>query len=385
MPPQKIKVTCRPATNVDSAEQEPIVKVYALKSGPTPVLKPSVATPTALPTGKCLTNNIVQLTLTFSDIKALETLIESESNEHKGMCIPVPWNNGSGGVDNTTTSQANVAASAVLDPAARAQGAREKIFETLVNKRPAVLPKETKPKEQRKEEIVDAEQTQTQTPVTDAISRKDMIINSGVKRQSKQLLSVFSKDWPTYSPYACWNDCHTFETTPVGIPHRLVEGCFHCYGNFCSYNCAKRYLLPKDEADDLTTLSTTHDAYVSDSISEQLQLLELLCHIETGTPLEDRIIRAPNRLVLKLFGGDKTIEDYRNSFKKNTKYHVFRSPLVPISYQVEECTGSKPDSKKRAKGTSLDMLKIERAYDSLTKGKESTQTVLQKMLKKKAA
>ena len=418
MPPQKIKVTCKPANARDESDGAIVsgapsttganVRVYALKGNGSAALKSisvtshpasSSATVTAMsstitatPSGKCLTNNIVQLSLTVADIRILEGLISASDTRPDNadkLGVPVPWNNGASAGE--VEDRSSLSPTKVADPAQRAQGAREKIFETLVNKRPAIVIKDPKTAttsastsmassvpittvNQPIKQVVEAD---------DSISRKDLIINSGVKRQSKQLLSVFAKDWPTYSPYACWNDCHTFETTPVGIPHRYVDGCFHCYGNFCSYNCAKRYLLPKDEADDLATLSTSHDTYVSDSISEQLQLLELLCHLETGAPLEESIVRAPNRLVTKLFGGDKSIEEYRGSFRKNTKYHVFRSPLVPISYQVEECTGAKADTKRKARGTSLDMMKIERAYDSLTKGKDGTQTVLQKMFKKK--
>lgn len=199
------------------------------------------------------------------------------------------------------------------------------------------------------------------------VNRKDLIIHSGIKRQTRMLMPVFSKQWPTHSPYVCWNDCHTFETTPVGIPHSLVDNTFCCYGNFCSYNCAKRYLCPTME-DDMSLLITMNDLSQKDDLSEKIQLLEMLCHLETDAPMDEPIKPAPCRLTLTTFGGPMSIEEYRASFTSNTTFHVFKFPLVPISYQLEEAI-NRLDTKTRPKCTTLDAAKIKNAYDSLTRNK----------------
>jgi hypothetical protein len=193
-------------------------------------------------------------------------------------------------------------------------------------------------------------------------NRKDLIINSGVRRNSKQILQIYSHGWPAHTSYACWYCCNTFNNTPVGIPQLLVNMEFHCYGNFCSYNCAKRYLRPESD-DDIAMLQTANDNFIDDDLGERMQLLELLCHIETGSVISQPIKAAPRRLTLAMFGGDKTIEDFRKNFKTNDSYHVFRSPLVPISYQMEECN-DRTDRRRRQR-VSLDTVKIEQAFSEL--------------------
>ena len=206
-------------------------------------------------------------------------------------------------------------------------------------------------------------QANDQPPVPDLNARKDLIINDGVKRHAQPLLKVFADSWPTYSPYVCWVDCHPFDSTPVGIPHMLVGNEFHCYGNFCSYNCAMRYLCPEDE-DDITMLNTCTDHFVNDDLSDKKQLLELLCHIETALPFFEPIKKAPRRLVLKMFGGSMSIEEYRAQFQSHSTYHVFRSPMVPISYQMEECA-DKNEGRAKLRGVSITAQKLERAYINL--------------------
>jgi hypothetical protein len=209
-------------------------------------------------------------------------------------------------------------------------------------------------------------------------NRKDLIINDGVKRQVKQVMSVFAEEWPCYSPYVCWNDCHPFTTTPVGIPHMFTNNVFHCYGNFCSYNCALRYLCPDDE-DDLAMLNSSTDYFVNDDLSDKRQLLELLCHIETDKPFFDSIKKAPKRLLLSIFGGTLSIEEYRANFQSHTAYHVFRSPMVPISYQMEECI-DRNEGRSKSRGNSITSQKLERAYIKLLNNKTNNSAILHKLL-----
>lgn len=207
--------------------------------------------------------------------------------------------------------------------------------------------------------------------------RKDLIIHSGVKRVNTTALHVSGDQWPTSSPHACFYCCHTFDTTPVGIPHSLHNQQFFCYGNFCSYNCAKKYLCPRrDDDDDMACLQVCNDLYVGDEHGNKLQLLELLFHIETDTPLSESIKPAPSRLVLKMFGGKKTIEEFRESFNTNTTFHTFKMPMVSIGYQIEECTDTRSDNKRQLKNMSLDVAKLEKVWGDLKKQGKKVQKVL---------
>jgi len=211
-------------------------------------------------------------------------------------------------------------------------------------------------------------------------NRKDLIINSGIKRTSQEPLQVFSDSWPMTSPYACWYCCHTFETTPVGIPSILTNYVFRCYGNFCSYNCAKRYLCPlKDDEDDMASMQSSNDIFKGDDQGEKLQLLELLYHLETNADLDEPIKTSPRRLILRMFGGTKTIDEFRDSFKTNTTYHTFKMPLASMAYHMEECVDTKSETRRKFKNMSLDVARLEQAYEELMKERRKA-TSIQKIL-----
>lgn len=169
-----------------------------------------------------------------------------------------------------------------------------------------------------------------------APSRKNMIINNGMQKTIKPVLPVYNNGWPSHSPYACWLCCHTFNNTSVGIPERLVDGVFYLSGNFCSFNCAKRYLKGDTTADSVASMQTHQDLSINDDKANRLQLLELLFHLETGVLITDELKMSPPRLSLALFGGWLSIDEFRKNFNQPSEYHVYKSPLVPIVYQLEE-------------------------------------------------
>lgn len=202
--------------------------------------------------------------------------------------------------------------------------------------------------------------------------RKDLIINCGVKRMTTDVLTADGDEWPKISRIACYNCCHTFDSTPVGIPQTLINHKFYCYGNFCSYNCAKRYLCPNyNDQDDLASVFANTDIYVGDSHGEKLQLLELLYHMETGADLTEQIKPAPNKLVLKMFGGSKSIDEFRDSFKTNTNFHTFKMPLVSIGYQIEECQNTGVNGTQKLLNMSLDVHKLQQEYEELLRQNSS--------------
>jgi hypothetical protein len=214
-------------------------------------------------------------------------------------------------------------------------------------------------------------QTQNQA-VQNSRERRDLIMNHGYTRKTKPLMEIYGVGWPAKSPYACWHCCQYFDTSPVGIPQELTpDNVFICYGNFCSYNCAKSYLTPNDD-DDISSIQSRQDFISGDEQGDRLQLLELLYHIETGAPLEEPIKRAPKKLVLKMFGGHMTPEEYRTGLTTNSEYHIFKSPMVSISYLMEESTNTH-DSNARAKRMKMDIANLEETYqDMIKQGKSAS-------------
>lgn len=317
----------------------------------------SLTTPASLPKNTTyIINNMVKLRININDIERLEQQLLNHNN---GLLagidkpfVPTAWNSSS----NSSSSSNSMSMNA---PTGDTQIHKRKKdpFKSLI--------KRTSTK-------ITTGENSASIPIP---NRKDLIINSGINRQSHPILQVYSHGWPAHSSYACWYCCHSFNTTPVGIPQLLVNMVFHCYGNFCSYNCAKRYLRPESE-DDVAMLQTCNDSFIKDDLGERMQLLELLCHIETGAPLDTPIKPAPRRLTLSMFGGDKSIEEFRKNFHNNDNYHVFRAPLVPISYQMEEATDK--IERKRRQRVSIDTVKIERAFSELAENAKKTKGGLSK-------
>ena len=348
-----------PKTRTEGLPRSPLIPVSGSPSGSAPMQTASRVYDLSVKSDMSksstyIVNNLVQLRLTLRDVEALERRFISMN---RGLLVDVESPIGEPSAWNADANECGVET-----PSPSPQPAPQTVHTPVLSVGEGTAGCKIK----TPFKIIKQEDK------TVAVSaRRDLIINSGVKRLSKPIMNTYNNGWPSYSPYACWYCCHKFNTTPVGIPHLLINNEFHCYGNFCSYNCAKRFLRPRSE-DDLAMLQTTNDIYIDDDLGDKLQLLELLYHIETDHPLRDSIKPAPSRLTLTLFGGDKSIEEFRENFASNNSYHIFRAPLVPISYQMEECVDRTDGyNKKKHQRVSLDTMRIERAFRELTEKRES--------------
>lgn len=143
----------------------------------------------------------------------------------------------------------------------------------------------------------------------------------GVK--SRQLNIVSDKveirgEVPKCSDAACWWCCHKFEGRPAFLPTTYCEehDSFKVYGNFCSWNCAKSY-----------NYSTKGSKWAFRSM--------LLKFMVTKIQGECICIRpAPPRDQLEFFGGNMTIEQFRESNNKNFSTNV--NGLVKLNSSFEE-------------------------------------------------
>jgi hypothetical protein len=135
--------------------------------------------------------------------------------------------------------------------------------------------------------------------------------------------------WPRSSSLLCWWCCHAFAHVPAFLPVSVDinaatrEGTFVFTGNFCSWNCVKRYAL---------TLEHHKKA------PEGCHYIGILAYLTVcrGQPCEGKAMHdlglcdcliayrgvkaAPGREVLQAFGGSCTIEQYRENFHHITDY-----------------------------------------------------------------
>ena len=84
----------------------------------------------------------------------------------------------------------------------------------------------------------------------------------------------------------CWNCCHSFHEMVYGIPLKYLDGVFYVYGDFYSLECAARYSSEhfKNDNYEITSLINLYNNIINKK--------------------ETKINPAPNKLSLKLFGGN---------------------------------------------------------------------------------
>ncbi len=121
------------------------------------------------------------------------------------------------------------------------------------------------------------------------------------------------KNIPERSDAACFWCCHTFINRPVVLPLRDQGKYLQVFGNFCCPECATAYLFDMRQ--------DSHTRW------EQLAILYRIYSEACG----GKIHPAPSKNILKLFGGNLSIDEYRNlirSYKVRVDVHL--PPMVSL-------------------------------------------------------
>lgn len=115
----------------------------------------------------------------------------------------------------------------------------------------------------------------------------------------------------------CYWCCHIFNNLGIGLPIKYVNNIFYTFGHFCSMECMCAYNFYSNE--------------VNYNKWEIYGLINLL-----NKKLGNKQLKiAPPRQSLIMFGGTKSIEEYRASFNiKNIILHTY--PMVNITNNIEE-------------------------------------------------
>jgi len=136
--------------------------------------------------------------------------------------------------------------------------------------------------------------------------------------------------WPERTNLACLHCCEGFTTMPIPLPRHYDErrNLYFVYGVFCSVNCAKAYVIEHE-----TGITTKRMLYLN-------HMLRFVFGVKRPAK------PAPPRLRLARFGGDLSIDQFRNNF-----HHVLsrqlQPPFVPSVLLFEEI----PDKKSRTEAT----------------------------------
>ena len=93
--------------------------------------------------------------------------------------------------------------------------------------------------------------------------------------------------------YNCWNCCHSIKNI-YSIPLKYENEKFYIYGDFCCLGCSLRYIIDNNK---------NHELW------EKYELFNLYYRKIYGNDISINI--PPSRLCLKYFGGNLTIDEYR--------------------------------------------------------------------------
>lgn len=137
----------------------------------------------------------------------------------------------------------------------------------------------------------------------------DPMMTSALNYQHHHTVGV--SEWPSSSPYACFNCTETFNHAPVKMPSAFDEKYLifkNMTGNWCSLACLRRYIMDRHEY----------------NYKQQLLLISAMAlHLYHVEPRETA--PAPPVACLQKFGGPMTLEQYRSEHRHAT--------IVPTAIQ----------------------------------------------------
>jgi len=121
---------------------------------------------------------------------------------------------------------------------------------------------------------------------------------SKVLRVDGKAVTVADGDqpWPDRWDFACFHCCHPFDGVPFGVPitYDSNRKRYRCVGRYCSANCAKAALLERGW-----------------SMGPRGMYFSSMLRTHFGVGWLDQIVPALPRERLAMFGGDLTIEQFR--------------------------------------------------------------------------
>jgi len=169
-------------------------------------------------------------------------------------------------------------------------------------------------------------------PSSDVLLREIQCMG-GVSRHENA--SVYHMHEVGNKKVACWHCCETFEGSPLQIPRLYdpVEKVYHVYGNFCSANCGKAYIIE----------NSTYDR------GQHLNVFVRMLREVYG--IKKKVVEAPPRISLDKFGGPFNIKTFRTM---ENICNICQPPFVSYCMVVQERSGfAAADNHELFKGSSV--------------------------------
>jgi hypothetical protein len=152
-----------------------------------------------------------------------------------------------------------------------------------------------------------------------------------------QILQNYQFGYPEKTDVCCWWCCHSFNTRPLGMP-RLFDpqkNTFSVIGCFCSFNCILAY--------------NATDKFVRCTPADITSMHRIVTGDDSVTLTTNKLKKAPDRSVLRMFGGNLSIDEFRSSFCGNVSVSVNIAPLIPLPMYCEIRMGKENTTAKETR------------------------------------
>lgn len=158
-------------------------------------------------------------------------------------------------------------------------------------------------------------------------------------------------EWPSTTNVHCWYCTHNFKCMPVSIPVEYTDEWWHVKGVFCSFSCAKSYIIRNSKGD-----------------YKDLMLLNSFANLCFNQHKE--ITMSPPFHVLKKFGGSMTIEEFRKKGSNGEVVESMEGHFKPCSAAIQIQT-DKINTKGFRVGQVMGIRRNNRKKNNETKQKKS--------------
>lgn len=139
-----------------------------------------------------------------------------------------------------------------------------------------------------------------------------------IVKNSKGFKFVKIDEWEKSTDIKCWWCSYNFDTIPCSIPFKYIDDKFEVFGCFCGFNCALAYINESN----------------IDKKEEKISLLNLLYRKIYNK--NDTIVPAPKKEILTDYGGNLTIEEFRNiSGLNEIAKDIVLPPIVGVKAQID--------------------------------------------------
>lgn len=158
------------------------------------------------------------------------------------------------------------------------------------------------------------------------------------EKQKYELIPTIYSDinnWPKQTDVHCWWCSYDFDTYPIPCPVKLktifikdtsgkvisTEQNMQVKGCFCSFNCVKAYCLDSNLTNSLDLIP-----YLFKKMNKN--------HTKNNRDWIN-IKKAPNKYLLKIFGGPLSITEFRKNFHDGSRFELLPYPMISRMDKIE--------------------------------------------------